>query len=204
MALLDRRRIKTTSVDLVRFSWIDDSSRSEILAEIRQRETRQQPLGEHELRARPQAIRDAGRRHTNATIWIGVLPRTLSFLEAHETAMEIIQSLLPLVSQKLDVSFREAVVERLGNSRPPLFAPDQAHSPLADLKQRLAVSLGQCIALRRAQKEGTLGLFFHTGSELCAVTARHVLFDSRHNEQVYGYHGQLHNPGQARGLDELI
>lgn len=196
MALLDKGQIKITSVDLVRFTWVEEEKQSPALAQIYQ-EAHRQLLGESELRAYPQTIR--GRHTSNATVWIGVLPDSLSSSTAHNSAKEILQFLQSVRLDSVDIAFREAVAERLCTPRPPLFPAAQDYVSQIDLKNPLAVPIGQGIAAREALKEGSLGLFFHAGSELYAITARHVLFDAQHTVQEYRDDGQVLDSAQALG-----
>lgn len=87
--LLNERNIKVTSVDFVRFTWLDKELDREIEEELQEED------GEDEVEVDYDAIPpikpvEYGIRHfTNPTIWIGVLPDTLPGAAAHEAAKDI-------------------------------------------------------------------------------------------------------------------
>ena len=85
VVLLTNKNIKLTSVDFVRFTWLE-----ELAAIIR-------PV-------------EQGKRHTTPpTIWIGVLPETLGADLAYESTQEILGLLKQYNIDGVDVAFRESI-----------------------------------------------------------------------------------------------
>ncbi|KDQ08089.1 hypothetical protein BOTBODRAFT_59543 [Botryobasidium botryosum FD-172 SS1] len=187
--LLDKGGIKLTSVDLVQFTWLDKADDRGIEKEegdddVARRAERQPHLRRHPTH---QAIEDGKRHTTNPTIWVGVLPNTLTGAVAHESATEILGLLKELGIARIDVAYRESVVKFLHG--PDLFAPVSDLDPLKDVIYNLSTPLSLPIAGRKMTMQGTLGCYFRVGDDLYAVTARQNVFALKGDNEEYNYVG---------------
>ncbi|KAH9180786.1 hypothetical protein EDB89DRAFT_2110805 [Lactarius sanguifluus] len=170
--LLDKRGIKLTSVDLVRFTDDDDND-----AQNDNLTYDDIPL------IKP--IEDGKRHTTNPTIWVGVLPDTLTGMVAHESATEILGLLKELGIAGVDVAYRESVAKLL--HAPGLFAPASDLDPLKDVIDNLSTPLSLPIAGRKTPMQGTLCCYFRVGNNLYATTARHNVFPLSGDNKEYNY-----------------
>ncbi|CUA69287.1 hypothetical protein RSOLAG22IIIB_08413 [Rhizoctonia solani] len=156
--LLDARDIQFTSVDLARFRW-EESNKG----------------GSSETVITP------------VTIWIGVLPDSLTGEVAFESSNDILQLLKKHNIHDIDVAYRESVAKPLAGVE--LFAPVNDFDPLKGVIDPVTTALGLPIAnLGALHMEGTLGFYFRVGDALFGVTPRHVLFSEKDNSH-YSYNG---------------
>ncbi|KAK7041758.1 hypothetical protein VNI00_009047 [Paramarasmius palmivorus] len=158
--LLDQRDIRHSSVDLVRFSWLEKN-----------KDNRDD---------------DETLYITPVTVWVGVLPDTLTGEVAFHSSNDILGLLNEHGIADVEVSYRESVYRP--SSGPELFAPVSDLDPLKAVIDPLTTALGLPIAgLKTLKMQGTMGFYFRVGTELYAVTARHVLFpeDERNDEYIY-------------------
>ncbi|KAH8980960.1 hypothetical protein EDB86DRAFT_3087553 [Lactarius hatsudake] len=183
--LLDKGGIKLTSVDLVRFTWLDEKDDQEIQEE--------EDDGNNDVQNNNLTYDDiplikpieVGKRHTtHPTIWVGVLPDTLTGMVAHESATEILGLLKELGIASVDVAYRESVAKFL--HAPGLFAPASDLDPLKDVIDNLSTPLSLPIAGRKMPMQGTLCCYFRVGNNLYATTARHNVFPLKDNKE-YNY-----------------
>ena len=166
--LLDQRNILHSSVDLVRFSWVEESGGDE---DINTKATPTKPVVT-----------------TPITIWVGVLPDTLTGEAAFHSSNDILNLLKEHNISDIDVAYRESVVRDFGDSS--LFAPVSTRDPLAAVIDPVTHTLGLPIAgLRTLRRQGTLGFYFRVSQDLYAVTARHVLFPEDEGNYPYSYTG---------------
>ncbi|KAG8905111.1 hypothetical protein FRB99_000675 [Tulasnella sp. 403] len=158
--LLDQRDIRHSSIDLVRFSWVEkneDNEDNEDFEDIK-------------------AVEDGTVVITPITIWVGVLPDTLTGEVAFYSANDILGLLKQHGITDVEVAYRE------------LFAPVSDLDPLKAVVDPLTIALGLPIAgLKTLEMQGTMGFYFRVGKELYAVTARHVLFQKDHSNDEYIY-----------------
>ena len=191
--LLKQRNIKVTSVDFLRFTWLNKKKDQEI--EDDEDEDEDGDGDEEDLSyddiPRIQPVEDGDRYYTNPTIWIGVVPETLSAAVAHESATEIRAVLESLQIQRVDIAYRESVCKSLPGHGPALFAPVEDGHPLKDVIDNVSVPLSLPIAGRKTTMQGTLGPYFHVGDKLFAITVRHNLFLADGDNELYRYHGTL-------------
>ena len=96
------------SVDLVRFSWVEKNEESEDIEDV-------------DIKVAPYVI-------TPVTIWVGVLPDTLSGEVAFHSSNDILNLLEKHGISDVDVAYRESVAR--GFSGPKLFAPASDVDPL--------------------------------------------------------------------------
>ncbi|KAI0682550.1 hypothetical protein BC835DRAFT_1298724 [Cytidiella melzeri] len=162
--LLDSKAIKHSSLDLVCFTWVNENH------------SVTEPVG-------------YGARYTTPpTVWIGVLPNTLSADLAYEAALEILEILKQHNISGVDVAFRESVVKF--SRGPALYGPpDGDHDPLYQVVDNVSTPLSLPISTLGAKTQGTLGFYFKVGNDLFAVTARHVLFDHDEGNDEYRHVG---------------
>ena len=194
--LLNKRKIKTTSVDFVRFTWLVHNEPQEIEDEQEDEvEAEEQELSYDSYDDMPPAsvklVENGTRHYTNPTIWIGVVPNTLSGAVAHESAKDILALLDSLHIQNIDVAYRESVYTQMSSPGPVLFPPAEFRSPLEDIIDNVSVALSIPIASLNTTIEGTLGPYFHVGDKLYAITVRHNVFAANGDNEEYRYHGTL-------------
>ncbi|KAF9068812.1 hypothetical protein BDP27DRAFT_1223677, partial [Rhodocollybia butyracea] len=157
--LLDQQNIQHSSIDLVRFSWEDEY--------------------DHTTFTLSRTVIT-----TPVTIWVGVLPDTLTAEVAFHSSNDIFNVLKEHGISDIDIAYRESVARSF--SGPELFAPATAFDPLKTVIDPLTTKLGLPIAdLKRLDLQGMLGFFFRVGEALYAVTARHVLFPADESNEMY-------------------
>ncbi|KAG8993826.1 hypothetical protein FRB90_000594 [Tulasnella sp. 427] len=108
--LLDQRGIKLTSVDLVRFTWLKKSPKGEI-KDDNDNAKGDEDEGDLDCDQSPTIKPGKGgiRYYTNPTIWIGVLPDTLTGAVAHESAKDILAVLQEHNMADVDIAYRESL-----------------------------------------------------------------------------------------------
>jgi hypothetical protein len=192
--LLNQKNIKVTSVNFVRFKWLIKKPGQEIDEEEEEDGEDEDDAKEGEAfdyNAIPATlpIEDGVRHNTNPTIWIGVLPETLTGARAHESSKDIRNYLDSLHVQNVDIAYREPVNKFLTNHKPALFAPVEDSDSLKAVIDNVSVPLSLPISGRRTTMQGTLGPYFRAGNKLYAITARHNLFPLDGDNEEYRYHG---------------
>jgi len=148
--LLDKGGIKLTSVDLVQFTWLDKKDDQEIQEEEDEDNDNDDTQNDNLTYDNIPPIKpiEDGKRHTtNPTIWVGVLPDTLTGAVAHESATKILGLLKELGIAGVDVAYRESVARFLHG--PDLFAPVLDLDPLKDVIDNLSTPLSLPIAGRK-------------------------------------------------------
>ncbi|KAF4619396.1 hypothetical protein D9613_005528 [Agrocybe pediades] len=196
MSLLDQRAIKVTSVDFVRFTWLDEHPHQETLDddELEDGDGADEDgdgAEEEELNYDNMPpihpVEDGVRHYTNPTIWVGVLPESLSGAVAHGAAQDILALLDFHQLQKIDIAFRESVYRDLVSHGPALFRPAEYENPIKEVIDNVSVALSLPIAGRKTVMQGTLGPYFRVRDKLYAITARHNLFPSEAGTTEYRY-----------------
>jgi len=176
--LLDERYIHHSSVDLVRFSWVEENEDGEDDEEI-DVDTEVAPYGTVVT--------------TPVTIWVGVLPDTLTGEVAFQSSNDILALLTNHGISDVDVAYRESVVRVF--SGPELFAPVSDLDPLKAVIDPVTTALGLPIAgLKTLSNQGTMGFYFRVDDKLYAVTARHVLLPEYEGNNPYCYVGTFFSP----------
>lgn len=117
--LLDQRSIRVSSVDFVRFTWLNKMVDREI--EEEEEEEQKEYLTYDDI---PfiQPVEYGERHYTNPTIWIGVVPGTLTGATAQKSSKDIRAFLDSLQVQNIDIAYRESVYRTwpsLSSSFPP-------------------------------------------------------------------------------------
>jgi hypothetical protein len=124
------------------------------------------------------------------TIWVGVLPDTLTGEVAFRSSNDILQLLNKHGISNVDIAYRESVVRPL--TGPKLFAPVSDLHPLKDVIDPVTTALGLPIAgLKTPHMQGTLGFYFRVDNALYGVTARHVLFPEEEGNDLHSYVGMF-------------
>ncbi|KAI9432395.1 hypothetical protein H4582DRAFT_1111952 [Lactarius indigo] len=184
--VLDERSIKLTSVDLVRFTWTEESDDREIV-ESEESEVDEEDEGSlnYDDIAHIKPVVYGTVYTTPATIWVGVMPDTLTGEVAHYSANDILELLKKHGITDVEVTYRESVAKSLAG--PELFPPASYFDPLKDVIDNLSTALSLPIAGLKTKMQGTLGFYFRVGDELYAVTARHVLFKDSEPNDEYNY-----------------
>ena len=109
--LLDQRNIQHSSVDLVRFSWVEEN----------QDDGDDEDIGDVNIKVNIKVAPYGTVVTTPVTIWVGVLPDTLTGEVAFHSSNDILDLLKEHGISDIDVAYRESVAR--GFSGPELFAP---------------------------------------------------------------------------------
>ena len=183
--LLDQRNIQHSSVDLVRFSWVEENEEDED----------DEGIEDVDIEIAPYRTVVT----TPVTIWVGVLPDTLTGEVAFHSSNDILDLLKEHGISDIDVAYRESVVR--GFSGPELFAPVSDFDPLKAVINPVTTALGLPIAgLKTLMSQGTMGFYFRVGKDLYAVTARHVLFPDDEGNNPYSYVGMFFFPEKMNAI----
>ncbi|KAG8771551.1 hypothetical protein FRC19_003842 [Serendipita sp. 401] len=180
--LLDQRNIKHSSIDLVRFSWleenVDDNKDDEENVDDESDEDTQDVDSKIPLYGKIVT--------TPVTIWVGVLPDTLTSKVAFHSSNDILGLLKEHDISDVDVAYRESVARAF--SGPKLFAPVSDLDPLKAVIDPITTALSLPIAgLKTLNSQGTMGFYFRVGEDIYGVTARHVLFPEDEGNDPYIY-----------------
>jgi hypothetical protein len=186
--LLDQQNVQHSSIDLVRFSWVEDD---------KENEDNEDDGGDGD----DSDIEDSDIKlslyrtvvTTPVTIWVGVLPDTLTGEVAFKSSIDILDLLKEHGISNFDVAYRESVAK--GSSGPELFAPASDLDPLKAIIDPVTTALSLPIAgFKTLYSQGTMGFYFKVGQDLYAVTARHVLFPENEGNNTYSYIGMFFSP----------
>ena len=131
-------------------------------------------------------VEDGKRVYTDATVWIGVLPDSLSGAHAFDLTTRIRLFLNGVTTTRVDIAFRESIAQLLVGQ--PLYRPLETGDYLKQFIDNVSVALSIPIAGRRTTMQGTLGPYFHHNNRLYAITARHNLFLANDGNAEYRYH----------------
>lgn len=187
---LNQRNIRVSSVDFVRFTWLNKKEDREIEDDDdNDNDDEEEEDVSYDDIPPIQPVEDGERYYTNPTIWIGVLPGTLTGAVAHESSKDIHAFLDSLQVQNVDIAYRESVCQNLSGHGPALFSPVEDGDPLKDVIDNVSVPLSLPITGRRTTMQGTLGPYFRVDDKLYAITVRHNVFLRHGNNELYRYHG---------------
>lgn len=192
--LLKERKIKVTSVDFVRFTWLNKKENQEIDDDDDDDEgddsdsDEDADIGYDDIPP-IQPVEYGERHYTNPTIWIGVVPETLAGAVAYELSKDIRTFLDSLSVQNIDIAYRESIYKTSPGHGPALFKPVEVGDPLMDVIDNVSVPLSLSISGRKTSMQGTLGPYFHVGDKLYAITVRHNVFLRDGDNDLYRYHG---------------
>jgi len=173
--LLDDKKIKTTCVDFVRFTWLEKKKDGEVEGD----EDEGEDGGDEEdfdYDSIPpiKPVEDGDRHYSNPTIWVGVAPNTLTADTAFDATKGIRAFLNGLNVTDIDIAYRETVPK--SSVSPALFAPVGIVDHRKDFIDPVSVALSLPIAGLKTTMQGTMGPYFHVGNTLYAITVRHNLF----------------------------
>jgi hypothetical protein len=189
VGLLDQRSIQHSSVDLVRFSWVEENE------DVHENEDIDENEDDEDIEDIDAKVAPYGAVFTTPiTIWVGILPDTLTGEVAFHSSNDILELLKEHGISDIDVAYRESVAR--GFSGPELFAPVSDLDPLKAVIDPVTTALGLPIAgLKTLKSQGTMGFYFRVGKNpsLYAVTARHVLFPEDEGNNLYTYVGTLYS-----------
>ncbi|KAG8866413.1 hypothetical protein FRB97_003985, partial [Tulasnella sp. 331] len=188
--LLDQRRIRVTVVDFVRFTWLNKHVDREIEDDDDDDDddAKEEEVLNYDDISPIQTVEYGDRHFTNPTIWIGVLPDTLSGGVAHDSSKDIRALLDSLQIQDIDIAYRESIYKPLPGHGPALFPTVENRDSLKDVIDNVSVALSLPIAGRKTTMQGTLGPYFHVGDKLYAITVRHNVFLLNGDNEEYHYH----------------
>ena len=107
---------KVSSVDFVLFSWQGRLRRTTTTTMLMKRMTSSTMISQ------PSSPSGDGERHyANPTVWIGVLPETLTGAVAHESSKDICTFFDSLQVQYIDIAYRESLYKTLPQHGPAFF-----------------------------------------------------------------------------------
>ena len=179
--LLDQRNIQHLSIDLVRFSWVEEN---EDVEEEDDNNKDDEDIEDID----PEVATYGTVVATPVTIWVGVLPDILIGEVAFHSSNDILDLLQKHGISDVDVAYRKSVARGFG--APELFAPVSNLDPLKAVIDPVTTALGLPIAgLKTLKNQGTMGFYFRVGHDLYAVTACHVLFSEDKGNNPYSYIG---------------
>ncbi|KAG9103361.1 hypothetical protein FRC06_011308 [Ceratobasidium sp. 370] len=157
VGLLDRKQIKLTSVDLVRFRWEEQT-------EDGRGKTITSPV----------------------TIWVGVRPDSTNGKAAFDSAQDILELLKVYDIDDIDIAYRESEAQPLAGPilYAPVNNVHPLKSVIDWVTTALSLPIA---GLKTRHLQGTLGFYFKIGEDLYGVTARHVLFPDTEGNDAYSY-----------------
>ena len=181
--LLDERTIRHSSVDLVRFNEVEENRDGRDGGDDRD-------IEDIDIKVAPYGTVVT----TPVTICVGVLPDTLTGEVAFHSSNDILKLLEEHGITDVDVAYRESVAR--GFSSPESLALVDDLDPLKAVVDPVTTALVLSIASSKTlHNEGTMGFYFGVAQDLCAVTARHVLFPEGQGNNLYSYVGTFFSPG---------
>ncbi|CAE6413398.1 unnamed protein product [Rhizoctonia solani] len=184
--LLDQRDIKHSSIDLVRFSWDEIIEKEQNRNNEGVEENKDVEEDEYKKYANIKIAPYKKVVITPVTIWVGVLPDTLTREVASDSSNDILNLLKEHGIFDIEVAYRESVARSF--SGPELFAPVRCSDPLQAVIDPVTTALGLPIAgLNTLKSQGTMGFFFRVDKALYAVTARHILFPEDQGNELHSY-----------------
>ena len=192
--LLNQRNIQHSSVDLVRFSWVKEDNKNEDDEKNDDDEDdggdgNASDIEDSDIKLSPYGTVVT----TPITIWVGVLPDTLTGEVAFKSSNDILDLLKEHGISDVDVAYRESVAK--SSSGPELFTPVSDLDPLKAVIDPVTTTLSLPIAgLKTLYNQGTMGFYFKVDQDLYAVTARHVLFPENEGNNTYSYVGKFISP----------
>jgi hypothetical protein len=186
--LLDQKEIKVTSVDFVRFTWLNEHTDQEIEDEDEDEDMKEEEDLNYDDIPRIQPTEYEDRHFTNPTIWIGVFPNTLAGSDAHNSSKDIRAFLDSLHIKNIDIAYRESRYKPMSGHGPAFFSPVKEGGALKEVIDNVSVALSLSISGRKMKRQGTLGPYFRVGNKLYAITARHNLFALDGDNLEYNHH----------------
>jgi hypothetical protein len=186
--LLNEKDIKTSAVDFVRFTWLDQRPGQVIddgEEESDDAEDEIFDVNEYDKIAAITPVEDGDRFVSNPTVWIGVLPDSLTGTGAHDVAKGIRDYLNGLQVENIDIAFREKKFKFF--SGPALYRPVGEGDALEPVIDSVSVALSLSIQGFKTSMQGTLGPYFRVDKKLYAITVRHNLFPLDDDNEEYRF-----------------
>jgi len=193
--------ISVSSIDFVRFTWLNEFDTPEIESNEEEEsdadtEDEDSDVDVADIDAvyaslpAVESVEYGDRYYTNPTIWIGVLPLTLTTRRASELNLQIRAYLDQLGVTNVDIAFRESVVQPMARHchGPELYGPTVIGDDLEDTIGNVSTALGLPIGGFDSIVQGTLGPYFQHNNKLYAITARHNLLKLMEGNDAYKYH----------------
>lgn len=192
VGLLKQENTDISSVDFVRFTWLNkrpgqaiDSDEEEEGESEQEDEDDVIDVADYDQIARIALVEDGDRFVSNPTVWIGVIPDSLTATAASEVAKGIRHYLDGLDVGRIDIAFRESKFKFLAG--PALFSPVDDGDALKPVIDNVSVTLSLSIQGLKTAMQGTLGPYFCANGNLYAITVRHNLFLLDDNNEEYRY-----------------
>ena len=104
--LLNQRKIKVSSVDFIRFTWLNKKMDQKIEEEDDDDAKEEEDVTFDDIPL-IQPVKNGEHHYTNPTIWIGILPKTLTGAVTHESSKDIRAFLDSLQVQNINIAYRE-------------------------------------------------------------------------------------------------
>lgn len=172
VVLLNEKDVKTSAVDFVRFTWLNQ--RLGQVIDDKEEEDEIFDVSEYDKIAAITPVEDGDRFVSNPTVWIGMLPDSLTATGAHDVAKGIRDYLNGLQVENIDIAFREKKFKFLAG--PALYRPVEEGDALQTVIDGVSVALSLSIRGFKTSMQGTLGPYFRVDKKLYAITVRHNLF----------------------------
>ena len=189
--LLNQQNIKLSSVDLAHFSWVDES------VDDKDKDSENDTDSDNDKD--DDDIEDTIDNYVPSyrniitppvTIWVGVLPDTLTGKVAFHSSNDILNLLKKHGISDVDAVYCKSVARAF--SGPKLFAPSLDLNSLKAVIDSVTIALGLPIAsVETLNRNGTMGFYFRVGDDLYGVTACHVLFPDDEGNNPYSYIGMF-------------
>ena len=192
VGLLKQQNIEISSVDFVRFTWLNkrpgqatDSDKEEDGESEQGDDDGVIDVADYDQIARIAPVEDGDRFVSNPTVWIGVIPDSLTATAASDVAKGIRHYLDGLDVGRIDIAFREGKFKFLAG--PALYSPVDDGDALKPVIDNVSVTLSLSIQGLKTAMQGTLGPYFCANGNLYAITVRHNLFLLDDNNEEYRY-----------------
>ena len=130
-------------------------------------------------------VEDGDRFVSNPTVWIGVLPVSLTATGAHDAAKGIRDYLNGFQAGNIDIAFRENIFKI--SVGPALYRSVEDGDALQPVIGNVSVALSLSIQAFKTSVQGTLGPYFRVGNKLYAITVRHNVLTLDDDNAEYRY-----------------
>lgn len=186
--LLDQQNLQHLSIDLVHFSWVMDDKEDEDNKDYRD-DGEDSDIEDSNIKLSPYRTVIT----TPVTIWVGVLPDTLTGEITFKSSNDILDLLKEHGISDINIVYHELVAR--SSSGPKLFAPALDHNPLKAIIHPMTTTLSLSIAglkhsIARAQWVST-----SKWVRICMLSpACHILFPENLGNNTYTYVDMFFSP----------
>ncbi|KAG6370183.1 hypothetical protein JVT61DRAFT_12330 [Boletus reticuloceps] len=143
VGLLNEKDVKTSAADFVRFTWLNLRPDQVIDDDKEEEEEEIFDVSEFDKIVAITPVEDGNRFVSNPTVWIGVLPDSLTATDAHDVAKGTRDYLNGLQLENIDIAFREKKFKFLAG--PALYRPveegDALQPVIDDVSAALSLSI---------------------------------------------------------------